>query len=592
VTMGIGDISLACAMSLVDELAVHGMRHACISPGSRSTPLALALARHPGIDVHVHLDERASAFFALGVAKALRRPVAVVCTSGTAAAELFPAVVEASQARVPLYLLTADRPPRLRGTGANQTIDQSGLFGGYPRAFIEPPVPSVIGDGAAWRNAGREAVAACGGPQPGPVHVNCPFEEPLVPSDEPVVMADREPGRAERADKDPEPTPEDIDRVAEAIWGARGVVVAGSSWWRAPDLITRLAGELGWPVVAEPTSGVRRPGTALAAGQAVIGSSGFLDRHRPEVVLQVGAAPTTRATQSLAAAARLIVVDLFHPDPDPEQQAALRVHADPDRLAAGLAGRPIVREGDPVGFTMGSDEQPPPYAELMARRIEPAPGDWIETWNDQDERARVAMDSVLDATDELTELRVARDLAEMIPDWAILVVGSSMPIRDLDYSMAPRDGLRVLANRGASGIDGFVSTVLGVAATDAPTFALCGDLTLLHDAGSLLWSAQRGLDAVFVVPNNGGGAVFSFLPQRTLPEFEALFATPHGLDLGALCAAAGAGHTRIGRAGELIPAVERAASAGGVHVIEVPSDRARNVERHAEVQAAVDAALA
>lgn len=562
--MATGDVSLACAMSLVDELAVHGMRHACVSPGSRSTPLALALERHPDVQVHVHLDERSSAFFALGLAKALRRPVAVACTSGTAAAELFPAVIEASQARVPLYLLTADRPPRLRGTGANQTIDQSRLFGSYPRAFIEPPVPSLGADTVVWRKAGREAVVASGGPQPGPVHVNCPFEEPLVPSGESMPMAERELGRDERPDRDPEPLPADVDRVAEELSGARGVVVAGSSWWRAPDLITQLAGQLGCPVIAEPTSGVRRPGAALSAGQALIASSGFLERHRPDVVLQVGATPTTRSTQSFVAAAeRLIVVDLFHMDPDPEHRAVLRVHADPDRLAEGLT-----------------------------RRIEPAPSDWLATWSGLDDRARLAMDDMLDSTDEPTELRVARDLAAAIPSGATLVVGSSMPIRDLDYAMAPRDGLRVLANRGASGIDGFVSTVLGVAATGTPTYALCGDLTLLHDAGSLLWNARRGLDAVFVVPNNDGGAVFSFLPQRSLPEHERLFTTPHGLDLEALCAAAGAGHARITRADELSPAVADAASAGGVHVIEAPSDRERNVIHHAEVQAAVDAALA
>lgn len=562
--MATGDVSLACAMSLVDELAVHGMRHACVSPGSRSTPLALALERHPDVQVHVHLDERSSAFFALGLAKALRRPVAVACTSGTAAAELFPAVIEASQARVPLYLLTADRPPRLRGTGANQTIDQSRLFGSYPRAFIEPPVPSLGADTVVWRKAGREAVVASGGPQPGPVHVNCPFEEPLVPSGESMPMAEREPGRDERPDRDPEPLPADVDRVAEELSGARGVVVAGSSWWRAPDLITQLAGQLGCPVIAEPTSGVRRPGAALSAGQALIASSGFLERHRPDVVLQVGATPTTRSTQSFVAAAeRLIVVDLFHMDPDTEHRAVLRVHADPDRLAEGLT-----------------------------RRIEPAPSDWLATWSGLDDRARLAMDDMLDSTDEPTELRVARDLAAAILSGATLVVGSSMPIRDLDYAMAPRDGLRVLANRGASGIDGFVSTVLGVAATGTPTYALCGDLTLLHDAGSLLWNARRGLDAVFVVPNNDGGGVFSFLPQRSLPEHERLFTTPHGLDLEALCAAAGAGHARITRADELSPAVADAASAGGVHVIEAPSDRERNVVHHAEVQAAVDAALA
>ena len=192
--MDTGDISLACATALFDELAAHGLRHACVSPGSRSTPLALALDRHAEITVHVHLDERSSAFFALGLAKALRRPVAVACTSGTAAAELFPAVVEASQARVPLYLLTADRPPRLRGTGANQTIDQVRLFGEYAGAYLDPPVPASPDDALEWRRIGRDAVAACGGPQPGPVHINCSFDEPLVPTGALVEVPAREPG--------------------------------------------------------------------------------------------------------------------------------------------------------------------------------------------------------------------------------------------------------------------------------------------------------------------------------------------------------------------------------------------------------------
>ena len=296
----------------------------------------------------------------------------------------------------------------------------------------------------------------------------------------------------------------------------------------------------------------------------MLSSEAFVREMHPEVVLQVGATPTTRATQRFALdAGELIVVDDHHLDPDPEHRS-WRLSLDPETFAQALLGHPVARSAD----------------------------EWAERWHDADRRARRTMDDLYDSWDEPFEGRVARDLAAALPDGATLVVGSSMPIRDLDYSMAPREGLRVLANRGASGIDGFVSTVLGVAATGAPTYALCGDLTLLHDAGSLLWSAQRGLDAVFVVPNNDGGAVFSFLPQRTLPEFEALFATPHGLDLGALCAAAGAGHTRIERAGELIPEVEEAASAGGVHIVEVPSDRAWNVERHAEVQAAMDAALA
>jgi len=259
-----------------------------------------------------------------------------------------------------------------------------------------------------------------------------------------------------------------------------------------------------------------------------------------------------------------VVVDDLHPDPDPEGRS-WRLEADPDAFARALLERFPAR---------------PTNA-------------WAERWFLADAHARRAIDDLYDAWDEPFEGRVARDIASSIPGGGVLVVGSSMPVRDLDFAMAPRDGLRVLANRGASGIDGFVSTVLGVAASrTGPTFALCGDLTLLHDVGSLVWSSRRGHDAVFVVPNNDGGGVFSFLQQHGLPEYEELFVTPQGVDLEAVCTAAGAVHARIEHAHELIPAVERAASAGGVQVIEVPSDRERNVERHAEVQAEVAAALA
>ncbi len=567
--MGLGDLAFACATGLVEELALGGVRHACISPGSRSTPLALALARHDDIQIHVHLDERSSGFFAVGLAKALRRPVAVLCTSGTAAAELFPAVVEASQSRMPLILLTADRPPSLRRTGANQTIDQVELYGRHARAYLEPPVPTVLEHPAEWRRAGRAAVAGCGGLRPGPVQVDCPFDEPLVPEGDEIDPG--EPlGGPERQDFHPPPSADEVEQVVQEFSGRRGVVVAGTATWMPPGFTVFLARRLGWPVLAEPTSNVRRPGQALSAGQALVASSTWIDAHRPELVLQVGATPTARATQRLVArSARSVVVDAHHLDPDPHHRAALRIHADPERLVEALGGR----------------------------RIAPAPGGWIDDWRLADITARRVMDELLDRNQAPTELQIARDLAAAIPSRGTLFVGNSMPVRDLDHAMAPRDGLEVIANRGASGIDGLVSTALGIASAGpratgpGPTLALMGDLSFLYDAGALLWNARRGANLTVVVPNNAGGQIFSFLSQRDLPEFKSLFTTPHEVNLEELCAAAGARHARVEEAWAFGPALEHAITRGGLQVVEVIVDPDRNRAQHTQVQDAVDAAL-
>ena len=256
--MSLGDLSLACASLLVDELVLGGVRHACVSPGSRSTPITLALARHDGIEVHVHLDERSSAFAALGIAKAVGAPVAIACTSGTAAAEYWPAVVEASQARVPLVVLTADRPPRLRGTGANQTIDQVAMYGSYVRDTIETPLPWPD-DGPTWRQLGARGVRAATARPPGPVHVNLPFEEPLSPSGEAAPLADPGPVPA-LAPLAPHAASSDVERLATLFSSSeRGVLVVGSSP-TPPLALVEAATRVGWPVVAEPTSGVRTPG--------------------------------------------------------------------------------------------------------------------------------------------------------------------------------------------------------------------------------------------------------------------------------------------------------------------------------------------
>lgn len=566
-----GDVAYACSSLLVDELARAGVSDACVSPGSRSTPIALALARHGGLRVHVHLDERSAAFFALGSSRATGRPTAVVCTSGTAAANLFPAVVEASLAAVPLVVLTADRPPEHRHTGANQTVDQIKMYGGFVRWFAEAGVPEAR-PGAAryWRSLGARAAGTATGRPPGPVHLNLPFREPLVPTGAAVELGPDAEGRAGGSPWERHTGgvamagPEDVAALAEVIEASeRGAIVAGALDGDA-ESVPELAERTGWPLLAEPGSGLRRPPTALAAGQALLTAQGFASAHRPDVVVQLGGSPTTRATQSfLAAARRVIVVDPNGMRPDPDRVSSWTLRADPAPLAGALLGR-----------------------------VRPRPESaWLASWRDADAAARRAVDALLDSWDEPFEGRVARDLAAAVPEGSALVVASSMPVRDLDEFMAPRAGLRVMANRGASGIDGFVSTVLGVAASGVPTYALAGDLSVVHDAGAVLWAARRGADAVIVVVNNNGGGIFSFLPQAGLPEHDALFATPHDLQFSALAEAAGVGHARADRSGDLMPAVERAASRGGVWLIEVPTDRARNAERHRRVRQVAASAI-
>jgi 2-succinyl-5-enolpyruvyl-6-hydroxy-3-cyclohexene-1-carboxylate synthase len=552
--------SFSASWWFVDELIRCGLTDACVSPGSRSTPLALALWRHPHVRVHVHLDERASAFFALGLAKATARPVAIACTSGTAAAEFLPAVVEASMSRVPIVVLTADRPPELRGVGANQTIDQPNLYGGYVGWSVDAEVPGDRPDEAYWRQIAGDAIRGTLGLPIGPVHVNLPFREPLVPGSVELptsLPSGSNPEIAEGAES------EEIEAlVRELSSTGQGVVLAGSLRESSRSVV-ELALRAGWPLVAEPTSGLRSPG-ALAAGQFLLADDRFASAHVPDVVLQLGAAPTSRAGLALAArAGRLVIVDPDHLIADPARHAVWTIRA-------GLAS--VVEE----------------TSESLEPRLETP---WLRSWLDADALVRSAVDGAIDAWDEPYEGRVARDVAAALPEGSFLVVGSSMPVRDLDSYMNPREGIGVLANRGASGIDGFVSTALGVSAAGRTTVALCGDLSFLYDAGSLLWSGRRGYDAVFVVLNNGGGAIFSFLAQQELPELEDLFTTPHGLDLGAVCAAAGAGHERVERAARLVRAVERAMAAGGVRVVEVVVDPELNHARHAEVTAAAARAL-
>ncbi|MGI9023406.1 MAG: 2-succinyl-5-enolpyruvyl-6-hydroxy-3-cyclohexene-1-carboxylic-acid synthase, partial [Acidimicrobiales bacterium] len=485
------DAATAFARALVDEWARAGVAVAAVSPGSRSAPLALALAGDSRVRVEVFLDERSAAAFALGAAKASGRPTVVLTTSGSAATLLHGAVIEAHQGRAPLLVCTADRPPELRDTGASQAIDQVKLFGDAVRWFVDVGVPDDRPDvGVYWRSVAARAVAESLGPPAGPVHLNLAFREPLVPTGAPLVEA---PGRADGApwvvstsNRRP-PDPDDVERLAESVRGtSRGVLVAGWGAGAEPAAVTRFAAAAGWPVLADTISGLRTGPHAVSTYDALLRHGPFADDHRPDLVVRLGAMPTGRATPAwLDGSVRQVLVDPDHSWLDPRRAAAARVVGDPTAV-----------------LEAGTD------------RLGAAPAtEWLAGWLDAEAAARQTIDALLDSWDEPFEGRVARDVVGCLPEGATLVAGSSMPVRDLESFARARDGLKVVANRGASGIDGFTSTVLGVAsATAGPVVALCGDLTLPHDLGGLLDASRGGLDEKIVVLDHDGGGIFSFLP--------------------------------------------------------------------------------
>jgi 2-succinyl-5-enolpyruvyl-6-hydroxy-3-cyclohexene-1-carboxylate synthase len=571
--------STAFARTLVDELIRGGLREVVLAPGSRSAPLAIALfdgASQPGagLRLHVRIDERSAAFLALGLAKASGRPAALVCTSGTAAANFHPAVIEADESGVPLLVLTADRPPELRGTGANQTIDQLKLYGGAVRWFAEAGVPEARpGMNAYWRSLASRAWAAASGADggfPGPVHLNLPLRDPLVPG-LPDAAAPAGPGGW------PEPlggrpggapwtrwTGAGQGGTLDLPWTERGVILAGDGV-ADPAALLRLAAAAGWPVLAEPSSGARQGPHALGAYQYLLEHPAFLAAHRPDLVVWAGRPGLSRGQtaflrQAAADGARQVVL----------AQGPGR-WADPARTATDVA----------VAVRLAGLPAAPP------------PG-WLGQWQGADVAARGAVDAVLGTGGELTEPRLARDLAAALPAGALLWAASSLPIRDLDRQLAPRGGLRVLASRGASGIDGLISSASGAAlahqaAGGGPAAALLGDLAFLHDSpGLFAGPGEDRPDLVLVVANNDGGGIFSTLEQAAVPApFERVFGTPHGARLGSLAAAAGLGHTVVTAAADLPDALKGA----GIRIVEVPADRAAGTALRGRLAAAAAAAI-
>jgi 2-succinyl-5-enolpyruvyl-6-hydroxy-3-cyclohexene-1-carboxylate synthase len=565
---------------IVEELLRCGVDFFCVAPGSRSTPLIAALAANEKARSLIHFDERGTAFAALGYARATGRPAAWITTSGTAVANGLPAVVEAATDGVPMILLTADRPPELRQTGANQTIDQPDIFGDYVRWRFDLPAPDLSIDPAMVLTTVDQAAYRAGRTPQGPVHLNLMFREPFLPEDEdalsgpPSWMKSGEPYTRYAATKSAVDGAE-VHHLWEALRQAkRGLVVAGRLASRKQgEAVLRLAETLGWPLLPDVGSQVRL-GTGsenLAAHyDALLAGGSFADGHTPEAVVHVGGRALSKRLEQFLTRSR----------PDPY----VVVRENPFRLDPGHRVTHSV-EADVVDFC----------AALVRAATEDPPAvdaPWAAGWREASEEARHHLDELFSATENLSEPLVARVVSRNVPLDHGLVVASSMPVRDLD-TYAATDGapVPVAANRGASGIDGTVATAAGFSrGLGRSVTLLIGDLALLHDLNSL--AMLRDLHVVVIVLNNDGGGIFSFLPVASQKEFfEPYFGTPQGVGFEPAAKMFGLGYERPGTTEEFVEAYRAACSCDSSTLIEVKTDREENVALHRELLLGISSRL-
>ena len=543
------DVQATFCATLVDEWLALGVRHAVVAPGSRSTPMALALADRDEMRVHVVHDERSAAFVALGLALD-GDPALLLCTSGTAAANFFPAVVEAGLSEVPMIVLTADRPEELRGVGAPQTIDQVDLYGNHVMWSRDPGVPVDV-ERSLWRELALDAWSHAAS---GPVQLNLAFREPLLG----IVGELPDRGAAERRP----PAPNRVRRAdpIPAIDRARGLIIVGGRSGVGADQVVMLSNTTGWPIVADPVSQMRRLPGAISTADALLRNERFAEDHLPDVIVRIGRPAASKVLAqwtARATAAGAVLLQVGGPGV-----------IDPDHNVAA-----VVSIDDLLTFEPAASE----------------PNDaWSASWAAADRLAGQAIVDVLAGFDELTEPAVARTVADAIPDDADLVVASSMPVRDLEWFGGSR--ARAHANRGANGIDGVLGTALGRALTGSATFVLLGDLAFVHDSNALTALAQRKVDLRIVVVDNDGGGIFSFLPQAAAlseDRFEQLFGTPLGVDIVALATSYGLEARTVQAVDELVEQLAQP----GPWVCCIPTDRRHNVEVHAALHAAVVNAL-
>lgn len=580
-----------------EELATQGVRHVVCSPGSRSAPLILSADAEPRLHSWVQIDERAGGFFALGLAKARRECVALICTSGSAAANYLPALTEAFYDGVALVTLTADRPPELRDRGAGQTIDQIRLYGGHVRWSADLPVPDEVRPDHA-RYVARRAVAAASGPPAGPVHLNVPLREPLEPpaGAAPTTTAVASGRLVERLETAASPT--EVASLAHLVrCRERGLLAVGPSDLDPADAsaLKQLAALAGWPLVADAASGLRSGptggATVVATGHHLAGTTAFWERHRPEVIIRAGHPTAGRMLREGLAGwgSETWLIDPLDRWPEPTTVPAGQWRSPIGALARGVLTSLGAARNDPATAT--DDTEPAPPAGLADRRGSA----WVVAWRDAEAGAQQAITATLQAG-PLLEAGVARALGEVLGPDTTLYASNSMPVRDLDAFLVPhRWAPRVVAHRGTNGIDGVVSAAAGCAATATPTVLLAGDLALLHDVGGLLGAVRLGIDLTIVVPNNDGGGIFSFLPvAKAVPRgvFERFFLTPHGTDLATVLAGLGIRHHLVSHTVELCEALKASEFSGVVDVIEIPVDAEANVAQHRLVETSVRGALA
>ncbi len=598
--------------AFVDELQRSGVQDVVVCPGSRSTPLAIACAIHPGIKVWMHLDERSAGFFGLGLAKQTRRPVALLCTSGTAAANFLPAIIEARLAHVPLLALTADRPHELRENGAPQAIDQNRLYGTHVKWFVDAALPEATNGALRYiRTLANRAAALAISIPVGPVHLNFPFREPLTPEsipEQPLPPPEQRDsiawyGRPENQPcisvidlPPPAPPAEKRESLAARLKQvARGLIIVGPQDDPAlPEALVSLAKRLTYPILADPLSQVRcgphHDNLVLSSYDAFLRDDAFVSQHKPEIILRFGAMPTSKPVLLYLKrypTCPLVVIDGHEGWEEPTQLASELIHAHPALLCQQLLSL----------LEQTAEEEPPEKiaASGHANQQEDHSA-WLASWTNADQRTRQALQAGMEEFQPLFEGRIFSELAALLPAGATLYVGNSMPVRDLDtFFWASERPLQILGNRGANGIDGVVSSALGASAgagTGAPTVLVIGDLSFLHDLGGLVAAHLHRLSLTIILINNDGGGIFSFLPQANHPaHFEQLFGTPTGLDMSYAVQMYGGQFHRVGSWEHFRKAVIKGMTSGGLQVIEVQTERASNVQMHRRLWQRVSQAL-